>query len=161
MERNQPQPRPRARFGFTLVELLVVLAVIAILATIGLPSFQRLVADYRVSSQANSAQGLLQFARTEAIKRTAPVVVCSTGNELYVRVSDSCAGAAFNDPENLRVLAIGERGVSFDDSGIGTGLTFAPSGYTFSVRNFDVSHALANTRRIRLIGSGFSEIIRL
>jgi type IV fimbrial biogenesis protein FimT len=45
------------RKGFTLVELMVTVAVLAILATIGLPSFQRIVADYRVSSQANSIQG--------------------------------------------------------------------------------------------------------
>jgi type IV fimbrial biogenesis protein FimT len=152
--------RPHSRAGFTLVELLVVLAILAILATIGLPSFQRLVADYRVASQANSVQGLLQFARTEAIKRTNGVIVCSDGTTLFVRVANTCAGASAGDTNNLRVLGLDGR-IAFAGLPAGTGVSFAPSGYVFAGRNFDVSHPLVATRRIRMIGSGFSEVIRL
>ena len=153
---SQARARKRSRVGFTLVELLVVMAILAILASVGFPSFQRLLADYRVTSQANSVQGLLQFARTEALKRTANVTVCSDGISLFVRVSNGCGGAAAGDLGNLRVVPLDGR---VNIEGIaGAAVSFAPSGYTLNARNFDVSHPLVNTRRVRLIGSGFSEV---
>jgi type IV fimbrial biogenesis protein FimT len=71
--------------GFTLIELMVTLLVLAILASVGIPAFQRLVAENRVSSQANATQGALQFARSEALKRRGDVVMCQAGTSIIVR----------------------------------------------------------------------------
>ena len=66
--------RYRAVTGFTLVELMVVIAVFAILATIGIPSFNNLVANNRATSAANELLSTLQFARSEAVKRNEDII---------------------------------------------------------------------------------------
>ena len=62
--------------GFTLLELLVTIAIAGILLGIGLPSFGHMMAESRISSQYNSFVGSLYQARSEAIKGAADITVC-------------------------------------------------------------------------------------
>lgn len=62
--------------GMTLIELLVVVALVAILAMIGVPSYQSVTTSNRMSGEMNGLVGDLQLARAEAIKRGYPVTVC-------------------------------------------------------------------------------------
>jgi len=55
--------------GFTLIELIVVIAIAGILVAIGVPSFTNLTKDSRIRSEANGLMGALAYARTEAIRR--------------------------------------------------------------------------------------------
>ena len=61
--------------GFTLIELMVTIAVLAILATVGIPGFVDLVQNNRVTTQANELVTALNVGRTEAVKRGRPVQV--------------------------------------------------------------------------------------
>ncbi len=63
--------------GFTLVELLVVIVLFSIVATIAIPNFAPLVANNRVTAAANDLLGTLQYARSEAVKLNTPVSVSS------------------------------------------------------------------------------------
>jgi type IV fimbrial biogenesis protein FimT len=66
--------------GFTLVELMVVITVVAMLMALGLPSYRYVTNSNRVSMEVNTLLGDLQFARSEAIKEGATVTVCPTSN---------------------------------------------------------------------------------
>ena len=61
--------------GFTLVELMVTIAVVAILATVAVPGFRDLIRNNRVTAQTNEIVSALNFGRTEAIKRGRSVTV--------------------------------------------------------------------------------------
>ncbi|MDO9054592.1 MAG: GspH/FimT family pseudopilin [Gallionella sp.] len=62
--------------GFTLMELMVVVAIAAILATIAAPSFNSLINDTKQSSLSSQLVSDLHRARSEAIKRNTRVVLC-------------------------------------------------------------------------------------
>jgi len=84
--------------GFTLVELLVTLAVLAVVLGFGVPSFQNMVESNRVTSVTNSLVGLLNYARAEAMRHGRAVSV--------VPVDGSYANgvAAQIDGNDLRVI---------------------------------------------------------
>lgn len=67
--------------GFTLIEMMVTVAIAAILLTVAVPGFQAFIANNRLSTQANAFVTALQLARSEAIKRNLNVTVCQSGDE--------------------------------------------------------------------------------
>ena len=67
--------------GFTLIELMVTLAVAAIVVTMAVPSFQGVINSNRLAGAVNEMIASLQLARTEAIRRNGRAGVClSTGS---------------------------------------------------------------------------------
>ena len=64
--------------GITLIELLVTLAVVTIVAALGVPSFLRLLARHAIVAQAEELQDAVRLGRNEAMKRSGPVVLCRT-----------------------------------------------------------------------------------
>jgi type IV fimbrial biogenesis protein FimT len=77
--------------GFTLVELMVAVALVAILSTLAAPSFTGLIDRSRATAQSQHLLSSLQFARTEAAKRGVRVSLChSVAPEA---TTPSCGGA--------------------------------------------------------------------
>ena len=66
----------KVNWGFTLVELMVVITIVAILMGIGVPSFRYVTNSNRISAEVNGLLGDLQFARSEAVKEGGTVTVC-------------------------------------------------------------------------------------
>ena len=63
--------------GFTLIELMILVALVAIIATVALPSFTRLIESNRLTATTNDVVGTLTFARSEAIRRGRAVNVAA------------------------------------------------------------------------------------
>jgi len=65
--------RHRASRGFTLVELMTVVSIVAVLATVAAPSFAEMMATQRVRTAASALTESLWLARAEATKRNTDV----------------------------------------------------------------------------------------
>lgn len=86
--------------GYTLLELAVGLTVAALLLALAVPGFQRFLLDARLSAEVNAFVGGVQRARSEAVKRARPVVLCSTPNfEQCAEGGDFAAGWMVFVPE--------------------------------------------------------------
>lgn len=66
--------------GFTLIELMVVVAIAAIMLAIAAPNFQSFFEQNRLTSQANQLAASFNLARSEAITRNTTVTVCKSSN---------------------------------------------------------------------------------
>lgn len=67
-----------AERGFSLLEVMVVVAILAILAALAGPSFTPMIERWRVRDATESLQSTLYYARSEAIKRGGNVVIKTT-----------------------------------------------------------------------------------
>lgn len=79
--------------GFTAVEMMVVVAILAILAAIAMPSFVEMTETMRTGKTMDEVQGVLLFARSEAVRTRSNVVV--RGRQL-----SDCRPAEGNDAQN-------------------------------------------------------------
>lgn len=67
----------KTHFGFTLVELVIVLALAAIITALATPSFRAMIQNNRAASQANDFLSALNLARSEAIKHGRASALCA------------------------------------------------------------------------------------
>jgi type IV fimbrial biogenesis protein FimT len=70
----------KRNLGFSLIELMVTLAVLVILITIAIPSFTSMIQNNRSATLASSLVTALNIARSEAVKRNALVGLCPSSN---------------------------------------------------------------------------------
>lgn len=78
--------------GFTLIEVMVVIAIVAILAAVAAPSFKSMIQSSAITSNINSFLADSSFARSESIRRGGNVVLCRS--DLPEAVPPACSTAA-------------------------------------------------------------------
>ncbi|MCP4392549.1 MAG: prepilin-type N-terminal cleavage/methylation domain-containing protein [Gammaproteobacteria bacterium] len=66
--------------GFTLLELMIILGVVSILMMIAIPSMTTFSQNDRLTTNINSMVGHLAYARSEALKLSQQVVICSSND---------------------------------------------------------------------------------
>ncbi len=79
--------------GFTMIELVVTMAVLAILVALAAPSFTSVINNNRLTGNANELLSTLQSARIEAVRRNARVVICRNDSPDTGNVCNTAAGA--------------------------------------------------------------------
>jgi len=122
--------------GISLLELMVVFAIISILALAAIPLFNSFIANYRVSAAADNLYYYLQYARSEAVKRNANVYVSFTSGDTWcygINVGSSCNCAT---PNNCSLAA-----VSYTTAGQ---TTLSTNGLSSNSIYFEGSHAAAS-----------------
>jgi type IV fimbrial biogenesis protein FimT len=75
--------------GFTLVELMITLAIAVVLLTIGVPSFYTLIKNNRLTSATNDLVSGLNLARSEAVTRARRVTICKSADQTTCDTSGS------------------------------------------------------------------------
>lgn len=83
-------PLHRPARGFTLIELMVVLVLLAITLSLGVPSFQKLLHDNRLRAESSRFLGAINMARSEAVMRNVPVSICPSAMALTGKAE--CSG---------------------------------------------------------------------
>jgi type IV fimbrial biogenesis protein FimT len=142
--------------GFTLTELLIVIAIAAILLTITVPSFQQLFAKLKLEGAASELSADLQYARSQAVADNRNVTFSTTSSSSYSIVGSQTptavsykvvtlpAGVSVNSPAD--VVFRSERGC--------TNTTCSAADTAFTVTHSQLSGTLRlivnNMGRVRL-----------
>jgi type IV fimbrial biogenesis protein FimT len=94
--------------GFTLIELMITVAIMSIMLTVGLPSFRSIIASNRLTSTTNSMVSALQLAKSEAMKQHKTVVIRKKNNDWKngweVFVDDLIENKVFDSGETVLVV---------------------------------------------------------
>jgi type IV fimbrial biogenesis protein FimT len=112
--------------GFTLIELMVTIAVLAVLLTVAAPSFNSQVANYRTRTGAEGIVNGLQLARSEAIRRNTDVsFTLNSGTGWTV--------AVVSPASTIQVRPASEAGTNLQISSLNdqATLSFTPMGTVF------------------------------
>jgi len=82
----------RAQPGFTLLELMLVVAIASVLLAIAVPAMGNFIRNSRITSAANDVMAGLHFTRSEAIKRRLPVTLCTSASAV-TDLNPTCAAS--------------------------------------------------------------------
>lgn len=147
--------------GFTMVELVVALAILGLLLVMAVPEYTRWVADAQIRGAADNFAGGLRYAQNEAIKRNEQVQVVvdpttGTGSWRAQLVSDGSLLQTGNVMEGANratfvVTPAGNTIVTF------TGLGLVAAQNNDASAPFDtiqIGHPVPNTRTLRVLVGG-------
>jgi len=95
--------------GFTIIELLIVVGLVGVLMAFGLPAMGTFVKNDRLSTQINTLVGHLAYARSEAVLRSQPVVICASPDLTACSGTDWGAGwVVYVDADGDSNFTVGE-----------------------------------------------------
>ncbi|MFO1397201.1 MAG: GspH/FimT family pseudopilin [Burkholderiales bacterium] len=161
----------RAHAGFTLIELMVALAIAVILLVLAAPAYVRWMADAEVQSGAASVAAGIRGAQAEAVKRNAVVeFVITPGSGWQTQLQgtttplDQGQFAAGSAQSTFTVTPAGATTVTFSplgriwtDDGTATGKNLDGSDY---VTQIDVQNT-NGTRALRIVFGGMGAAARV
>lgn len=169
---NEFQTGGRTR-GFTLLELLISIAVAAILLAIAVPSYRSVVQRNSIAANVNDLVGDLNYARSEAVTRGQDVYICSSTDQLKCNggenwssgwvvyaATDPSTSSPVPTPDN-RLRVRGRTTVDFELAANGDSLRFNSSGFAMAGSTFTAKASdVPRTTEISVAATGRVEINR-
>jgi type IV fimbrial biogenesis protein FimT len=117
--------------GFTLIELMIVLVIVAALLVLALPSFSVVSLRTKLKSYANEVVASAYLARGEAIKRNAPMTLCvSSDGSTCAGSGDWDQGWVVMDPNSIVIKHYQAPSAGIKIFASEHTMTFQPSGIT-------------------------------
>ena len=104
----------KKQLGFTLIEVMVVIIIVGILASIAAPSLSTLTKNNRLKAQLFDMLGSINIARSEAVKRKAQTVLCRSADP--TAGSPTCGGTSQTWTSGWIVYAKGDDATDGYDS---------------------------------------------
>ncbi|MGD8314900.1 MAG: GspH/FimT family protein [Syntrophobacterales bacterium] len=167
--------------GFTVVELVVVLAILVLLAAITVPAATVWLPNYYLRNAAMDIFSNIQYAKTEAVRLDSPyAVVFDPGNDRFSLASGPGADGVFgtgNDDDVVRTINLsgfgknivfgkGNATVNFDDGGgafPADSVSFTNNAVVFDSRGMCNSGSvyLQNPNRAYAVGTLMSGVLRI
>ncbi len=138
--------------GFTLMELIAVLAILGVIAAMAAPSMQQAIIHSRIKNATITVQSTLEQARAEAFITKKPITVNLNGNSIQMTSKD-----ASNNDVVMRSQSFGDRVTVSAQSNISGGVRF----YGKTVQDSS-GNALADSNTGFIIcyrGSNFEKVI--
>jgi type IV fimbrial biogenesis protein FimT len=119
--RIAPSPVPRGTAGFTIIEALIVIVILAALAGLAAPSFSNLIRSEAIKTASFDVFSSLVLARNEAITRNSTVTVTPSGGNWVQgwEIRDTATGTVIRkqNPFTNNVAISGPASVSYTGSG--------------------------------------------
>lgn len=120
--------------GFSLLEFLIVIGILAILASIGFSGIKRFYRIYKFNSYAFELENIVKWAKITAMERSAGISLCLSSNEIRVYDEGPLRNPSCFENENSKLLkvmkindpwiisrisvALGKPGLMFDPRGL-------------------------------------------
>lgn len=154
----------RLQRGFTLLEMIVTMAIVAILSAIAVPMFRDSSLRSTLTVQSNDLVAAALLARSEAIKRRASVSLCTSTDALTCTDSRWEAGWIIRAADGTVVLVHKAAPSGFLINGSAINISFASSGLAASLTTLTVCRATPSVgsqeRDITINATGKSSITK-
>lgn len=98
----------RKQWAFTLIEVLITLAIAGILIHSGAPALSTALKRYKLNTFAEQSFALIQASRLEAVSRSIPVTWCPLNSQNECNTENATRLAVFEDSNNNQILDSGE-----------------------------------------------------
>jgi type IV fimbrial biogenesis protein FimT len=140
-----------AQRGFTLIELMVTISVMAILLMIAVPSFNDATLGSKLGSYANNLVAGAHLARSEAIKRNAAVTLCVSSDGTDCATGDWEQGWIVRATDGTVIQRQQALPAGLKITGSENSLVFAPSGVGATLATFTVCRATPEGAQKRVV----------
>lgn len=149
--------------GFTLVELMVTIAVLAIIATIAVPSFSQQISRQNLDNSGREILSALAEGRSRAVALRSSVVVCpnksnaGVANTLKQCVTNTLSGVDGDKFVSQNRVILANISSNTDVTSIVSGVVFLPTGTVQSTKTFTLC-AMGISKKIDVAVTGASEV---